>query len=196
MYFIQQPFSSSHNTIIKICKFDPGSRNSELIGSTWTQRNIVTSSRCGCGGGGAVKLHCALFRRCLTDLRAFSQSEREAEAFHPAVRVDHHVCDRVIRVGVLRCGKLQWNPKLQIQAQHMHPDHCHSCRNFLTIASEPCCSKDVGNLTSLTVKFVILCNIFGTEIKFLNCLEIQPLFKVVSSQVTCRSWSHPPQPLV
>lgn len=42
----------------------------------------------------------------LTDIRAFAQSECEAEALQAAVRVDHHICGGIIRVGVLRCGKL------------------------------------------------------------------------------------------
>lgn len=37
-----------------------------------------------------------------TDVGAFSQSESEAETFQPAVRVDHHICCRIIRVGVLQ----------------------------------------------------------------------------------------------
>lgn len=40
-----------------------------------------------------------------------------------------------------------------------------SCYSSLTIASEPCCSKDVGNLTSITVKLTILCNILEVLLK-------------------------------
>lgn len=41
----------------------------------------------------------------LTDLGAFSQRERDAEASQPAVRVDHHVGDRIVGIGVLQGGK-------------------------------------------------------------------------------------------
>lgn len=37
-----------------------------------------------------------------TDVGAFSQSEREAEPSQPAVRVHHHICCGIIRVGVLQ----------------------------------------------------------------------------------------------
>ena len=43
----------------------------------------------------------------LTDLCAFPTSESEAEAFQPAVRVDDHICGRIIRVSVLQGAKLQ-----------------------------------------------------------------------------------------
>lgn len=39
---------------------------------------------------------------------------------------------------------------------------------LLTIASEPCCSRDVGNLTSLTLKLTILCDISAHRLS-LSC---------------------------
>lgn len=38
----------------------------------------------------------------VTNLGAFSKSESQAEAFQAAVRVDHHIGGRIIRVSVLQ----------------------------------------------------------------------------------------------
>lgn len=57
-----------------------------------------------------------------------------------------------------------------------------SCYALLTIASEPCCSKDVGNLTSITVNLTILCNIL--ELK-LQKLEESSYFSWTDQ------WAHP-----
>lgn len=38
----------------------------------------------------------------VTNLGAFSKSESQAEAFQSAVRVDHHIRGRIIRVSVLQ----------------------------------------------------------------------------------------------
>lgn len=42
----------------------------------------------------------------VTNLCSFSKSESHAETFQPAVRVDHHIGDRIIWIGVLQRGNL------------------------------------------------------------------------------------------
>lgn len=131
-------------------------------------------------------------RLSLTDLGAFSQRERDAEASQAAVRVDHHVGDRIVGIGVLQGGQVTRGQRghrgPQVGYRWVTARVCGGAGSP-TMASEPCCSTEVGNLTSLTVKLVILRDI-------LTCSP--PQFSATSGCLQQFSWDvtcgrpHPP----
>lgn len=45
----------------------------------------------------------------LTDVGASAQGERDAEAFQPAVRFQHHVRGGIVRVSVLHIRQQEWS---------------------------------------------------------------------------------------
>lgn len=98
-------------------------------------------------------------RVTLTDLCAPAESERDAEAFQSAVRFQHHVRGRIIRIRVLhnRRQVVTFPKKKKKKSRIIKQIN----GLFHTIASEPWCSSDVGNLTSLTVKVTILCDMLA-----------------------------------